>query len=356
MNTESSDAKTFWGTTDFQQRTYAKAAPFYIRALVRVLKTMQPGSVLEFGCNAGRNLELLRSVLPQSTAIRGFDVNRQSVEFGKQNWKLDLETSDESYFSRQPDNSVDVIFTVSVLDHLPEIDDCLKEIMRVMAGAFVMIEPYPDSSGNYLSSFKQEGILPDSITTETPFSYTHDYYRLMPNYGYLNVLDIPLPPYDANLGPLYRLSIFTKERPRKEKPMEWRELRDAIVFDAMLDNLKTHGHMKRNEQLSLEKKLEQQIRQSKSWQQKADAAQRALATSQEEIGILQRQAQRSAVEIDVLRKQARSSRDQLRAVQDSVRYRLASHTIQALKRPGLESLALPWRCLTVLRDAWKNRR
>jgi trans-aconitate methyltransferase len=239
MKPESSDAKNFWGTTDFQAKTYGEAPPFYIRTLVRVVKYIQPGSVLEFGCNAGRNLELLRSVLPQDVVIRGFDVNRQSVEYGKQNWKLDLETSDESFFKKQPDNSVDVVFTVSVLDHLPEIDDCLDEILRVMAVAFVMIEPYPDSSSNYLSSFKQEGILPESITTDTPYSYTHDYYRLMPRHGYVDVLDIPLPPYKVNLGPLYRLSIFAKEQPSKEQRIKWRELRDGIVLDAMLNKLTT---------------------------------------------------------------------------------------------------------------------
>lgn len=225
---EADDAKAYWSTTDFQQKEYARP-PFYVTALVHVVKRLAPATVLEMGCNAGRNLALLRDALP-GAAVRGFDINAASVAHGRARWGLDLDVADEDYLARQPDGACELVFTISVLDHLPEITGVLRELARVTRRYYLAIEPFPEGQLVYLEALKRDGKVRAAVTTQTPYSYLHPYDRLVPAVGLSPRLDLPMPPYAGNWGPLYRLTVYEKGG----GPFRaWDVLREELIFEAV---------------------------------------------------------------------------------------------------------------------------
>lgn len=228
--TEDAKAKEYWSSTEAQHKEYGKP-PFYVSSLVHVISRLEPDGVLEMGCNAGRNLEVLRRSLPH-TRLRGFDINGRSIEYGRAKWGLELDVADEDYLAKQPERSVDVVFTVSVLDHLPKIDGVLSDLARIAHRYYVAIEPFPEEELRYLDVFKKDGRCRPAVTTTTPYSYLHPYRALAAEAGLTACLDLPMPPYGNNWGPLYRLTVY--ERPDVARPFtQWETLRDELIFDAI---------------------------------------------------------------------------------------------------------------------------
>lgn len=230
---EQAKAKEYWSTTEAQHKEYPTPPPPYVAALAHVIARLAPSSVLEMGCNAGRNLQLLRGVLPAGTSIRGFDINAASIDYGRTRWGLDLELADEGYLARQPADHADVTFTVSVLDHLPAIEDALRDLARVTRRYYVAVEPHPEEELRYLDVFKASGRIRAAVTTTTPYSYLHRYDRLVPAAGLAPRLDVPMPPYVTNWGPLYRLTVY--EKPGAPQPFtDWALLREELLFAMVL--------------------------------------------------------------------------------------------------------------------------
>lgn len=125
-----------------------------------------------------------------------------------------------------------MLFTVSVLDHLPAIDGVLADVARVVRGYYVALEPFPEDQLRYLDVFKADGKIRAAVTTETPYSYLHPYDRLVPAAGLTARLDVPMPPYAANWGPLYRLVVW--EHPAAAARFTaWDVLRDELMFAAV---------------------------------------------------------------------------------------------------------------------------
>jgi SAM-dependent methyltransferase len=232
---EAVNAKEWWGSTTAQAKEYGQDPPMYAASLAHLIRRLAPDSVLEMGCNAGRNLELLRRCLPTATSIRGFDINQQSIEYGRATWGLDLDVADEEYLSRMADGSVDLAFTVSVLDHLPDIRDTLLELARVVRYYYVAVEPHPQEDLPYLDVFISDGRLRSSIDTTTPYSYAHPYNALVPEAGLTAVLDLPMPTTRGLFGPLYRLTVWA--RPGAPAPIPWMQLRDELIFGAVAHSL-----------------------------------------------------------------------------------------------------------------------
>lgn len=233
-------AKEYWSTTRTQNKEYADPPPLYVRSLGRVINKLSPECVLEIGCNTGRNLLYLSSVLNSTCELRGIDVNQESIDFGKNKWNLNIETADETFLASQDSDSFDLIFTISVLDHIPDINQILNDIKRVTSRYLLIIEPYPEKELTYLRSFQEQAWIETDIETATPYSYTHDYARLVPAAGFDLVLDLPMLPYKGHFGPLYRLSLFRKYSGffgknflNKPSDIDWQSLHDEIVFESL---------------------------------------------------------------------------------------------------------------------------
>lgn len=109
--------------------------------------------------------------------------------------------ADESFLTNAFASRPGLFFTVSVLDHIPDLEDVLKGIYNFTTHYFLTIEPYPEESLRYLESLKAEGRVRHEVLTDTPYSYTHPLDDLVSEVGFKRLLSMPLPTYRNNWGP-----------------------------------------------------------------------------------------------------------------------------------------------------------
>ena len=197
--------KGFYFDSDVQARDFSADIPHYVSVICKLIASLSPSSVLEFGCNAGRNLAVLKELLP-AAAISGVDLNPLAIEFGRRQWGLNLEVADETFLRRVNDNSYDVSFTISVLDHIPYVDTTIFDLIRVTRDYVIAYEICHKRSGKIIRMQSPEGEIVDGY----PFSYFHDYRMKFEAMNCWNVMDVALPAFRGNLGEFYRLQIFTK--------------------------------------------------------------------------------------------------------------------------------------------------
>jgi len=95
-----------------------------------VLPPLPATSLLEIGCNSGRNLFYVQRAHP-SMRLRGIDVNVDAINFARSS-KAGIEflVSDANKWS-EPPNSWDCALTMSVLDHIPT--ESTKELAASLA-------------------------------------------------------------------------------------------------------------------------------------------------------------------------------------------------------------------------------
>lgn len=192
------EAKRHWSSIGVRP-FYVRPQPWAASMTQRILKH-EPASVLEFGCNAGRNLLTIREAAPQ-VRLSGLDINGDAVRVAVEQG-LDVVVGDETTLAQYGTGSVDVSFTISVLDHLPEPSLALQELARISRKAILLLEPWVGSEGKVLrnSSHSEVGQMVDT----TPYSYSWDYGSLTravaPDWS-LKSEPHPLGP--AALGPYY---------------------------------------------------------------------------------------------------------------------------------------------------------
>ena len=108
---------------------------------------------------------------------------------------------DETFLKQQPDNRFDVIFTVSVLDHVPEPLPVLREMVRVARLGVLLLEPSLSEEGKLLSSVNSQNEEPAEVT---PYSYFWDYTKLCLGFA-ANFSKEHYPLKGTRLGPYYWL-------------------------------------------------------------------------------------------------------------------------------------------------------
>lgn len=96
-------------------------------------------SVFEFGCHNGFNLEVVQKMYPHMQ-VAGIDLNEKSIEEGHATNRNYISIGDESNLKQIEDDVYDVVFTCSVLCHLPSIDEIVKELKRITRYRTVLIE------------------------------------------------------------------------------------------------------------------------------------------------------------------------------------------------------------------------
>jgi ubiquinone/menaquinone biosynthesis C-methylase UbiE len=148
----------------------------------------------------GRNLLALRERVP-GIRLQGVDVNAEAVAFGRRERGLDLLHGDENFLKAQVDNGFDVIFTVSVLDHLPDPLPILREMVRVARLGVLLLEPSLSEEGKLVKCVNPE---PEDVIEVTPYSYFWNYTRLFSTLpGHFSKQHYPLE--GTRLGPYYWL-------------------------------------------------------------------------------------------------------------------------------------------------------
>jgi SAM-dependent methyltransferase len=91
-----------------------------------VVKLLQPTSILEVGCNSGRNLRVIKDML--HIQCSGIDVNQNAVAYAKEKSPdIDFRHADATTWSEQG-KSVDLILTMSVIDHIS--DDAISLLAK----------------------------------------------------------------------------------------------------------------------------------------------------------------------------------------------------------------------------------
>jgi SAM-dependent methyltransferase len=203
--TEASQAKRYWSSLkvpEFYKQPQTHWSSFIA---VQVLR-LKPRSVLEFGCNVGRNLAAIRESDP-SVSLSGVDINAEAVAFGRNDRDLNLSQADETFVEKQPDDSFDVIFTVSVLDHVPNPKPILKEMVRVARLGVLLLEPSLGEEGKVLKNASNQA---KSINEATPYSYSWDYARLCADFP-VEFSKERYPLSGTRLGPYYWLFRLLKQ-------------------------------------------------------------------------------------------------------------------------------------------------
>ncbi len=136
--------------------------PYATETIKRILEH-NPRSILEFGCNNGKNLKYLSHYTKAD--VWGMDFSSNAVKKA-QDRGLNVVLGDEKDLDNLEDKSIDVIFTVSVLDHIPDIYTIIKNFERVARKAVYLSETNETCSDLYFPhDYKQLGYKIGHITT-----------------------------------------------------------------------------------------------------------------------------------------------------------------------------------------------
>jgi SAM-dependent methyltransferase len=192
--TEADDAKRHWGGLGVST-SFTREAD-WPGIIARELAALEPDSVLEFGCNVGRNLCALADLRPGARLV-GLDVNREAVAWGREQHGLDLRVGDERTLAELPDDEFDAAFTVSVLDHLPDPEPALWHLIRIARRQVLLLEPWLGVEGKVVDERDGRPL--------QPYSYSWDYPALFARLGAGRVSERPQPLRAGRWGPHYRL-------------------------------------------------------------------------------------------------------------------------------------------------------
>jgi len=209
-NHESELAKNYWSAIGVS-RGYTQDSDWSHRIADEII-SFNPFSVLEFGCNVGRNLKTL---LQKSNTIEdylGLDINQDAIKYGNSLGLDKLKLGDEKSLICIPDGSYDICFTVSVIDHIPQPMNVVLNLIRISNKACLFLEPYLGDNGKVLKNYNVQKKM---IVETTPYSYSWNYKQLLEAiniYEFLNKLNINVKdfPLNSNLGRYYKLWILEK--------------------------------------------------------------------------------------------------------------------------------------------------
>lgn len=137
--------------------------PYVVRdKVLEYLISLKGNSYYEFGCNCGFNLNHLKERLPLISAV-GMDINQFSIDYGKDKFKsVSLMQGDENWLAMIPPNFYDIVFTSSVLCHIPKVDDVIDNLKRITKKHLVCMESNVDEAPNFWKhNYEQYGFKPE---------------------------------------------------------------------------------------------------------------------------------------------------------------------------------------------------
>lgn len=125
-------------------RAFAVSRPILERTLVDSLRRTEFNSVIEIGCNFGKNLKLIDKNF-KGKKIFGLDISTTAIAEAKKflkNPKIKFFNSNASKMQFK-DNNFDVVLVGEVFEHVPcaEFDKTLGEVIRVAKKYIIFISP-----------------------------------------------------------------------------------------------------------------------------------------------------------------------------------------------------------------------
>lgn len=204
---EPQSAKDFWGGRG-KVSWYERQQPW--RAMIaNLVKELQAQSVLEFGCNVGQNLAAIHAAVPEARLV-GIDINPQAVALGREKTGLDLRVGDESALDAFGDGEFDLVFTISVLDHVADVDAACRRLLRVVGRYLYLLEVHLPVEGKVIEHFDHHhgGVRP---STGASYSWhLEKHLRSCPRVWRLDCRPVYL--HAASLGPYYWAHLAFLER------------------------------------------------------------------------------------------------------------------------------------------------
>jgi SAM-dependent methyltransferase len=204
----------YWSNQDVQGFTYENYSLFYITFLARLISYFGCRDIVELGCGSGRNIKTITQMTDvEFRTIKGFDFNEKYIAFGREKFGLDVSNENILDMDFDHDDGCDsACFSVSVLDHIVNIEALVAGLTKKF-GFVALIEP----AQNYepvKKTVKLKSVNLNGITTfSQPFTYLHNYKTIFSQYGFYEILNIPLWTSAWGSGPAYRLMIFSKNKP-----------------------------------------------------------------------------------------------------------------------------------------------
>lgn len=183
MSELADSAKQYWATHHNQSvRVPLQGHEYRYDIANYILDTHAPSSVFEFGCSSGRNLAVLRELARKrdiKLGLYGIDANKTTVDAGHNAHAdnfISIKYGDEVTLSIIPDNSYDVVLSVSVLDHIPNPQWCAvyDDMVRVASKAVVMVEPVVWETA-YKFNMLERDLAGDTSLDAPDFTWAHDY-------------------------------------------------------------------------------------------------------------------------------------------------------------------------------------
>lgn len=203
----------FYVNSTVQPFRYENGPEPYALLVAEAVVSFGPSSVLEFGCGSGRNLAVLRDLTP--ARLCGVDLNPTAVEWGRENFGLDLRVGDEAWLPAQGTDAFDIVYTVSVIDHIPEPQEAIRALVSAAADLVMICEIMHSETGRLARMEDADG----SLTEGYPFSYFHNYPKLFTAAGAWLVADIACPVGTTGVLPYYRLQVYSKRAEWRRVPL-----------------------------------------------------------------------------------------------------------------------------------------
>ncbi len=195
---EAAAAKTVWA--GWQIKSWYQRDKPWAQLLADLVYDLQPKSVLEFGCNVGRNLAAIARALPD-LRLTGIDINAEAVRLGCEHTGLDLRVGDEKTLAEFREGEFDLVFTVSVLDHIPDIADVCRLLIRCAARHLFCLEVRLPAEGRVIRHYDHKR---GAVVASTQASYSWHLERFIHGHPRLWRLDHrPCYLHSAALGPYY---------------------------------------------------------------------------------------------------------------------------------------------------------
>ncbi len=211
-DTEFDQAKEFW--SGYEVKSWYRAEKPWARLLADLVADLKPRSVLEFGCNVGRNLVAIAQANPD-VRLAGIDVNPEAIRIGRERTGLDLRLGDENTLRDFDAGEFDLVFTVSVLDHISDIRDVCRALIHCAGRNLFLLEVTLPVEGKVLRHYDHAEA---RVRESTGASYSwHVAKYLEPDPRVWRLDCRPCYLHDGSLGPYYWQYLAFLEEPASTK-------------------------------------------------------------------------------------------------------------------------------------------
>ena len=208
---EDVQAKHYWSLTEEQGREHARTPP-HVMALAQLClrgrRPTHPGVRLLCRTQSQGDPRRLRGSGRGRARAGGHRHQRQGRGVGREASGLDLRVGDERQLEALADASWDVVFTISVLDHMPEPLATIESLVRIASRRIIILEPHAAVGEGLVTAVRSRYA---DASEATPYTYIHDYGALFLGLPVAQELDLPMPTHLVRLGPFYRFRSFAKQ-------------------------------------------------------------------------------------------------------------------------------------------------